>query len=302
MSTLSSDEDLYLADDDRPAAPARPPTVLIADDDPGMVKALSGRCSKLGFNVITAADGLQAIIKAKRGHPDVTIVDINMPEVDGFEVCRWLLSPQRPSSEVIVLTGMKDDEIYDRCDAIGVHYVPKTSRTWDTIHSILDDLFHGPMTQRAAGDEMTPMRVAPPRMPVPGARVLVVDDDPDMLAVLVNRIRKLGASVFVASNGIEAYRVAVRERPHLVIADYAMPDAGGHYLMWRMHADAELARVPIFLVTGLEFGTDSTGLTEDDLVGPGRAARLFRKPYNTEQLLEAVREQCDLPAAGRTAR
>jgi CheY-like chemotaxis protein len=295
MSTLTSEDDIAF---DRPApmtqvAPQPPPTILIADDDPGMVKALSGRCAKLGLNVVTAADGLQAIIKAKRSRPDVTIVDINMPEVDGFEVCRWLLSPQRPSSEVIVLTGMKDDEIYDRCDAIGVHYVAKSSQTWDTIRAILAEMFDGPI--RATNDA-PPLRIAPPKMPEPGTRVLVVDDDPDMLAVLGNRIRKLGASVFLASNGIEAYRLAVRERPHLIIADYAMPDAGGHYLMWRMRADPELAHVPIFLVTGLQFGSDSTGLTEEDLVGPGRAARLFRKPFNTEQLLEAIREVCDLPA------
>lgn len=276
----------------RPGAD-RPPTVLIADDDPGMVRALSGRCSKLGLNVVTAADGLQAIIKARRSRPDVTIVDINMPEIDGFEVCRWLLSPQRPSSEVIVLTGLKDDEVYDRCDAIGVHYVAKSSQTWETIRAILAGLFEGQPRPRA--DE-APIRIAPPKMPVPGVRVLVVDDDPDMLAVLGNRIRKLGAAVFAAANGIDAYRVVLRERPHLVIADYAMPDAGGHYLMWRMHADPELTKIPIFLVTGLQFGSDSTGLTEDDLVGPGRAARLFRKPFNTEQLLDAIREQCDLPA------
>jgi CheY-like chemotaxis protein len=295
MSTLSSDDDADFDDaiEVEQSEPAHQRTILIADDDPGMVRALSDRCAKLGLDVITAADGLQAIIKAKRSRPDVTIVDINMPEVDGFEVCRWLLSPQRPSSEVIVLTGMKDDEIYDRCDAIGVHYVAKSTRTWETIRAILAEMFDGPI--RTTSDA-PPLRITPPKMPVPGTRVLVVDDDPDMLAVLGNRIRKLGASVFFASNGIEAYRLAVRERPHLIIADYAMPEAGGHYLMWRMKADPSLTNVPIFLVTGLQFGTDSTGLTEDDLVGPGRAARLFRKPFNTEQLLEAIREQCDLPA------
>ncbi|HET8726826.1 MAG TPA: response regulator [Alphaproteobacteria bacterium] len=289
MSTTGIEED-YPQIEAEPGV-VHPPTILIADDDPGLVRALSGRCSRLGLNVITATDGLQAIIKAKRGRPDVTIVDINMPQVDGFEVCRWLLSPQRPSSEVIVLTGLRSEEVFDRCDSIGVHYVAKSSQTWEDIRRILSSMFEGPIRDN---DAEIPVQVAPAKLPVPGARVLLVDDDPDMVAVLENRIRKLGAAVFVAHNGIEAYRVAVRERPHLVIADYSMPEAGGHYLMWRMHADAELAEVPIFLITGLQFGSDTTGLTEDDLLGPGRAARLFRKPFKTELLLEAVREHCDL--------
>ena len=70
--------------------------VLIADDDPAVVRALSVRCKKLGLEVETAENGLQAILKASRNPPRLLILDINMPEADGFRVCEWLLDPQRP--------------------------------------------------------------------------------------------------------------------------------------------------------------------------------------------------------------
>ncbi len=65
--------------------------VLIADDDPAVVRALSVRCKKLGLEVETAANGLQAILKAQRNPPRLLILDIKMPEADGFRVCEWLL-------------------------------------------------------------------------------------------------------------------------------------------------------------------------------------------------------------------
>ena len=60
---------------------SRLPLMLIADDDPAIVKMLADRCAGVGFEVETATNGLQALIKANRSHPDVMIIDVNMPEL-----------------------------------------------------------------------------------------------------------------------------------------------------------------------------------------------------------------------------
>ena len=65
--------------------------MLIADDDPAIVKMLAARCAGMGFEVETATNGLQALIKANRSHPDIMIIDVNMPEADGLTVCARLL-------------------------------------------------------------------------------------------------------------------------------------------------------------------------------------------------------------------
>ena len=114
--------------------------VLIADDDPAVVRALSVRCKKLGLEVETAENGLQAILKASRNPPRLLILDINMPEADGFRVCEWLLDPQRPPIDVVMLTGRDDSDTLSRCDSFGAFYVPKNQETWDTIKSIMGEI------------------------------------------------------------------------------------------------------------------------------------------------------------------
>ena len=83
----------------------KPPRMLIADDDPLIVKLLADRCRRVGFDVETATNGLQALIKANRSHPDVMVIDVNMPEADGLTVCARLLDPSRRPLNVVVVTG-----------------------------------------------------------------------------------------------------------------------------------------------------------------------------------------------------
>ena len=271
-------------------APDKPPSILIADDDPGVVQILSARCKRLGIQVTTATNGLQAILRANQNHPDLMIVDINMPEVDGFKVCEWLLDPKRPSMNVIVLTGNEDSETYERCDALGAYYVPKSSDTWDIIRSILSRHLPIPEPER----EIAVRQLAPKenfRFQNKGLRVLIVDDDPDVSRTLESRLRKLGSTVFVAYNGIEAYRLAVREQPHVVVTDFMMPEAGGHYLIWRLRSNEATAKIPIYIITGRTEIKKQTMLREDDLFGPGGASKVFYKPFHTDDIIKELKER-----------
>jgi CheY-like chemotaxis protein len=93
--------------------------MLIADDDPSIVRLLASRCARMGFEVETAANGIQALLKAKRSKPDILIIDVNMPEVDGLSVCAHLLDPARRALDVIVVTGNQDAETLERCEGFG---------------------------------------------------------------------------------------------------------------------------------------------------------------------------------------
>ena len=64
-------------------------TVLIADDEPSMVRFLRSQIQR-HYHVIEAADGLEAAQKAIENLPDIILLDMNMPEKDGMQVCREL--------------------------------------------------------------------------------------------------------------------------------------------------------------------------------------------------------------------
>lgn len=84
--------------------------ILIADDEPDIVEILKYNLQKEGYHVITAADGDDAIEKAKQHNPDLVVLDIMMPRKTGVEVCEILRAqPQFKETLIMFLTALNDE-------------------------------------------------------------------------------------------------------------------------------------------------------------------------------------------------
>ncbi len=85
------------------------PRILIADDDDGLRHLLSLVLCREGFEVIEAADGTEALARAYDSSPTLVLLDVMMPGLDGFDVCRKLRSDQRTHRLPIVFVSALDD-------------------------------------------------------------------------------------------------------------------------------------------------------------------------------------------------
>jgi two-component system OmpR family response regulator len=82
--------------------------ILIVDDDPQIRNMLAVALDRAGFRTLTASDGAGALRSARRDAPDLMVLDVGLPEMDGFEVCRRL---RADSSLPILFLTARDDEI-----------------------------------------------------------------------------------------------------------------------------------------------------------------------------------------------
>ncbi|MBI5284713.1 MAG: response regulator transcription factor [Chloroflexi bacterium] len=83
-------------------------TVLVVEDEPSLASTLSYNLRKNGFNVVSAADGLAGLQEARRARPDVVVLDLMLPKMDGLEVCRRI----RADSDVpILMLTAKSEEL-----------------------------------------------------------------------------------------------------------------------------------------------------------------------------------------------
>ena len=86
---------------------ARATRILVADDDPSILRLLQLNFELEGFEVETAADGEEALAQAMAGSPDVIVLDVMMPGLDGWEVCRRLKEDAKMHGvPVILLTAL----------------------------------------------------------------------------------------------------------------------------------------------------------------------------------------------------
>jgi two-component system KDP operon response regulator KdpE len=98
--------------------------VLVVDDEPGLARALAIHLRARGWDVTTAADGRSALEAASRAHPDVVVLDLGLPDLDGVEVIRGLRGWTRVP--VIVLSARQDsDDKVEALDAGADDYVTK---------------------------------------------------------------------------------------------------------------------------------------------------------------------------------
>lgn len=80
--------------------------ILIVEDEPDIVKMLDYNLKKEGFRITSASDGREALRRVERDRPDIIILDLMLPEIDGLEVCKLLKqSPGTANIPIIMLTA-----------------------------------------------------------------------------------------------------------------------------------------------------------------------------------------------------
>ncbi len=100
--------------------------ILIVDDERDIVKALTIRLSRAGYEVVTAFDGAQGIFMALKEKPDLILLDIRMPAGNGFSVAEKLReSTDTVAVPVIFLTGSPDRNSEEKAMALGARFYVK---------------------------------------------------------------------------------------------------------------------------------------------------------------------------------
>jgi CheY-like chemotaxis protein len=102
---------------------ARRHSILIVDDDQALADVLSLRLSRLGFVTTIAGSGQLARALAQAEKPDLVLLDLGLPDVDGFELCQQLVDDETTCEiPIIILSGMENSDIVRRCRAAGCRY------------------------------------------------------------------------------------------------------------------------------------------------------------------------------------
>ncbi len=119
--------------------------IMIVEDDEFLVQMYATKLELLEYNVVTAGDGKQALKLVKKDKPDLILLDLNLPVMDGFQVLGELKKdPETKNIPVLVLTNYGQKEHVDRCLSLGAadylikaHFVP--SEVVDKIKTLIFD-------------------------------------------------------------------------------------------------------------------------------------------------------------------
>ena len=243
----------------------------------------TARCSALGLRVETSTDGLRTLLKVSKEKPDLLILDLNLPDVEGFRVVERLTDPKFPPLPVIVLTARSDEAAIQRCEELGVLYVHKGVESWSELESMIFKVFLSKRDSEVEVESQEKNSIGKP------PRILLVDDNPVALKSLALSLQKYHVEVIQASSGMQGFWLALRSQPDLVITDYNMEQGSGHYLLSRIKSNPSIKHIPVIIFTGEAVAERELHPIERDLRGRGQAAAFITKAHSTTALMEQVR-------------
>ena len=216
-------------------------TAVIADDDAELRQLVAEYLGASGFDVIEAANGLETLLCVKRVRPDLLLLDIMMPRLGGVEALAHIRK-SFPDINVLMLTGVSDDSLRGRALALGARAVLPKPLDLQVLAAMIGSV--------------TPLTIDAPNpaadtaaAPLP-ARILVVDDDPEMRDVLKDFLHTEGYATSVAEDGLSALRTIIDEAPDVVLLDITMPNLNGIEALVAIRAIAQTSAV--IMVSGTE--------------------------------------------------
>jgi CheY-like chemotaxis protein len=244
--------------------------VLVVDDDPDILDSLITVLESLPIRLKTAQDGRQCLDLIEEEIPDLLILDLLMPRMDGFAVIKALRSsPRYAALSIVVLTTVIEDASRRR-------YELETGLEMD-----VQDYIEKPVAPANLIQRVTTLLEQP--------YILIVDDDPDVVEGILAVLKSQPYRLATASDGRKCIAMIERNIPDLLILDLLMPRMDGWAVIRKLRSDQRYAGLKIAILTTVVEDASrrryelETGMTMD-------VQAYLEKPVPPNELLRRVRE------------
>lgn len=251
--------------------------ILIVEDNADLQELYRFAFENAGYTVHTANDGLQGVTMAAKIKPSVILLDLMMPNVDGFEVLGALQkNVSLLSTNIFVISNLNDPQHMQRALANNAaEFLKKADYTPDQVVQHIESYLRDGPALPAAGEAL-----AEPVETV--YRVLLVEDNDDQAELLSLGLEQKGMQVSVAKDGPEGVNQAIAEKPNVILLDISLPTMDGFAVLKTLHSEVKLP-VPIIITSQMDSPAE-----EARAEALGATMFLKKSEYMPEQIAEKV--------------
>jgi DNA-binding response OmpR family regulator len=242
--------------------------ILLADDSALIHRHTVPILEEAGYDVVGAYDGASALELARARHPDLVITDVEMPGLDGYQLCKALKEPdgaQFPMTPVIICSAHGELHDLERgFDAGADDYLVKPA--------VPDELVSRIRALISSFGLHAGLR----------ERVLVADDSPAIRHLVADSLSRQGFAVVTADDGQAALELLRAQPFDMLITDYDMPRMTGFELVHAVKRDPQLRDLPTLMLTARDTRRDQAQM---------RAAGLTSylvKPFSVDKCVAMV--------------
>ena len=247
--------------------------VLVIDEDESVQNALAKILEPEGFTVVSARTGQDGLRLARERIPRIIILDILMPDMDGWTVLKELKQDPRLAAIRVVLLTMTDDK--ETGFALGASaFINKPIEQ--------DQLLEAIQHHKASAD---------------GRHALVVEDDPHQRDLVLRMLEKEGWESEFVANGAEALEAVAARQPAIILLDLLMAEMDGFEFLTHLRANADWKLIPVVVITSMDLTSDVRARLQ------GRVDNIFQKGrYSRDNLIRQIRDSVGITNTDRLTR
>lgn len=205
-------------------------TILLVDDSQVLHRSVVPQLIQDGYNVLQAWDGDEALWLLAEQDIDLIITDVEMPKLNGFELCKAVKSQNLQKVPILMLSSKDEEDDIIRAFNVGADdYITKPIFMTELLSRV----------KRMSGAEITHHR----------ERILVVDESPVVRGIIAQALLSQGFEVDEAGDGQQALKKIRANAYHLVTIDYEMPALSGYELCVMLRQDDTTSQLPIMVIS-----------------------------------------------------
>ncbi len=260
-------------------------TILIVEDNPLTLYVLIEYLERLNLKTSVARSGEEALRQVELLKPDLILLDVMMPGIDGFETCRRLKSNINTQEiPVMFITALSNtSERVKGFEAGGIDYITKPFDFKEVAARIESRLTIQRLQRKLKTRNSLIAFGEQPSLTDEKATILIVEDNAMTLHLLIGYLDKFGFNTMGAESGENALELVNETVPDLVLLDVMLPGIDGFETCQQLKKNAKTRDVPIIFMTAL---SDAGAKIKGFEVG---AADYIIKPHHYAEVLSRIK-------------
>lgn len=283
--------------------------VLLIEDEQVLADVLEAKLKKAGYDTTVAYDGEDGLAKIRSIKPNLILLDIVLPKINGYEVLETMKT-EGNSTPVIIISNSGQPVEIDRARELGaIDFLVKTQFDPDELISKVNNYLQEIIANEAPTEEaivpptVTPEPAADPQPEQVAAapaitasnggkiKILLVEDDKFLRDICGTKLVKEGFEVIEAIDGGEVLPKIEIHRPNVVLLDIVLPSANGFEILSQIkgHTDPEVAKTTVLMLSNLG--------QEDDVkkaISLGASDYLIKSNFTTQEITDKIKKTLNI--------
>jgi DNA-binding response OmpR family regulator len=263
-------------------------SILIIEDEKALADVLEAKLKKEGYNITVANDGQDGYNKIKEFKPDLILLDIVMPKMDGYEVMETM-NEEGIAIPVIVISNSGQPVEIEKTQKLGaVDHLIKTEFEPEEVVEKVKKYLEG-KNGNTSKAEVKPRAAEGSNQK--GVTVLLVEDDSFLRDICAKKLSKEGFSVYEAVDGENALDILNEVSPDIVLLDIILPTIDGFGVLEkiRAHKNDKVKKVPVIMLSNLGQKDDI-----EKAMAMGANNYLVKAHFTTEEIINKIKKELSM--------